>query len=113
MSTIQNYFPTKGTYETEHSGGTWIPDQVKADFEEITQTMRNWARSYVKWSLVLDQKMGPHTGGCGTCTPIVNVNTSTAAGNYDIALHSQARFRNDGLLRATLVHSNKTVRDMS
>ena len=39
-TTIQNYFPTKGNYETEHSGGTFVSDQVKADFEEITQVMR-------------------------------------------------------------------------
>ena len=36
MTTIQNYFPSKANYETEHSGGTFVADQVKADFEEIT-----------------------------------------------------------------------------
>ena len=39
-TTIQNYFPTKANYETEHSGGTFVSDQVKSDFEEITQVMR-------------------------------------------------------------------------
>src|SRR5260370_28466131 len=106
MSTIQNYFPTKGTYETEHSGGTWIPDQVKADFEEITQAMRNWARSYVKWSLVLDQNMGPHTGGCGTCTPIVTVNSSTGAVSYDIEYYTTGHFSKYVLPGATRIYSS-------
>jgi glucosylceramidase len=76
MTTLHNKYPDKGNYQTEHSGGTWIPDQVKADFEEITQVMRNWGKAYVKWGLVLDQNRGPHTGGCGTCNPLVTVNSS-------------------------------------
>src|SRR5262249_11196079 len=35
MTTMRNKYPGKGNYETEHSGGSWIADQVKADFEEI------------------------------------------------------------------------------
>lgn len=27
----------------------------------------------VKWSLAVDQNMGPHNGGCGTCTGLVTV----------------------------------------
>jgi glucosylceramidase len=41
--------------------------------------MRNWGKSYVKWSLALDQSRGPHSGGCGTCTPLVTVDSSTGA----------------------------------
>ncbi len=92
MITNQNYFPTKGNYETEHSGGTAVPDQVKSDFEEITQVMRNYGRAYVKWSLALDQTLGPHTGGCGTCTPIVTVNNSTGAVTYGIEYYTLGHF---------------------
>jgi len=106
MSTIQNYFPAKGNYETEHSGGTFISDQVKADFEEITQAMRNWARSYVKWSLALDQNMGPHTGGCGICTPIVTVNSSTGAVSYDIEYYTTGHFSKYVLPGATRIYSS-------
>ena len=45
MTTLHNKYPDKGNYQTEHSGGTWVPDQVKADFEEITQVMRNWGKA--------------------------------------------------------------------
>jgi glucosylceramidase len=48
MSSLHDSFPNSGNYETEHSGGTWVSDQVKSDFEEITQVMRNWGKSYVK-----------------------------------------------------------------
>jgi len=88
MTTIQNYFPAKANYETEHSGGTFVADQVKADFEEITQVMRNFGRAYVKWSLALDQNLGPHTGGCGTCTPIVTVNSSSGTVTYGIEYYT-------------------------
>lgn len=92
MTTLQNYFPTKANYETEHSGGTFVADQVKSDFEEITQVMRNYGRAYVKWSLALDQTLGPHTGGCSTCTPIVTVNSSTGAVTYGIEYYTMGHF---------------------
>ncbi|PYX94040.1 MAG: hypothetical protein DMG67_02630 [Acidobacteria bacterium] len=105
-TTIQNYFPTKGNYETEHSGGTFVSDQVKADFEEITQVMRNWTRSYVKWGLALDQNMGPHSGGCGTCTPIVTVNTATGAASYSIEYYTTGHFSKFVLPGASRIYSS-------
>src|SRR5262249_55713633 len=77
MTTLYNKYRDKGNYQTEHSGGAWIPNQTKADFEEIIQVMRNWGKAYVKWGLALDQNRGPHTGGCGICSPLVTVNSST------------------------------------
>ena len=92
MLTLANQFPGKGNYETEHSGGTWIGDQVRADFEEITHCMRSWARSYVKWNLAANQNYGPNTGGCNTCTPLVYVNTSTLALSYGIEFYTLGHF---------------------
>jgi glucosylceramidase len=34
---------------------------------------RNWGRTVTKWSLAVDQNMGPHAGGCGTCTGLITV----------------------------------------
>jgi glucosylceramidase len=109
MTTIQNYFPSKANYETEHSGGTFVADQVKSDFEEITQVMRNSGRAYVKWSLALDQNMGPHDGGCGTCTPIVTVNSSTGAITYDIEYYTMGHFSKYILPGALRVYSSNTL----
>ncbi|HWW16335.1 MAG TPA: carbohydrate-binding protein [Candidatus Dormibacteraeota bacterium] len=109
MTTIQNYFLAEANYQTEHSGGTFVADQVKSDFEEITQVMRNSGRSYVKWSLALDQTMGPHDGGCGTCTPIVTVNNSTGAVTYDIEYYTLGHFSKYILPGAVRIYSSNTL----
>jgi glucosylceramidase len=105
MWTLQNKYPAKGNYQTEHSGGTWVSDQVRADFQEITQVMRNWGRAYVKWSLALDQNRGPHAGGCGTCIPLVFVNTSGAV-SYAIDFYTLGHFSKFVLPGARRVYSS-------
>jgi glucosylceramidase len=92
MTGLHDGYPTFGNYETEHSGGTWVSDQVRADFEEITHVMRNWGKSYVKWSLALDENRGPHTGGCGTCNPLVTVSEKNGAVTYDIEYYTLGQF---------------------
>lgn len=96
---VQNMFPAMGTWETEHSGGTWQTDQFTTDFLEITQVMRNSAKSFVKWSLALDQTLGPNLtelntglGGCATCTPIVTVNSTTGAVTKDVEYHTLGHY---------------------
>jgi glucosylceramidase len=42
---VQNLYPTKGTWETEHSGGTWITDQFSSDFVEISPSRAATRRS--------------------------------------------------------------------
>ncbi len=106
MTTVQNSFPNLGNYETEHSGGTWVANQIKTDFEEITQVLRNYGKSYVKWSLALDQNHGPHTGGCGTCNPIVTVNSSTGAVSYTTEFYTLGQFSKFLLPGATRIYSS-------
>lgn len=113
QQTVQNMFPTKGTWETEHSGGTWITDQFTSDFVEITQVMRNSAQSYVKWSLALDQTLGPNLGelgegygGCTTCTPIVTVNTSTGDVTEDIEYYTLGQYSKFILPGAVRIYSS-------
>jgi glucosylceramidase len=92
MLTSANQFPTKGNYETEHTGSDGNTDQVKADFEEITHCMRSWAKTYLKWNLAGNQADGPHTGGCDDCTPLVYVNTNTLAVSYSIDFYTLGQF---------------------
>jgi glucosylceramidase len=106
MSTLHNQFPLKGNFETEHSGGTWVANQVKADFEEITQVMRNWGRAYVKWSLAVDQNLGPHDGGCGTCTPIVTVNNPSGAATEAAEYYTLGHFSKFVLPGAVRIYSS-------
>jgi glucosylceramidase len=73
QTTVHNQYPNLDAFGTEHSGGTWIADQQREDMLNIIDYTRNWAKSVVKWSLAVDQNMGPHNGGCGTCTGLITV----------------------------------------
>ena len=114
QQTVQNLYPAQGTWMTEHSGGTWISDQFTSDFLEITQVMRNAAKGYVKWSLALDQNLGPNLtqdaslGGCDTCTPIVTVNSNTGDIAYDIEYYTLGQFSKYVLPGAVRIYSSNT-----
>ncbi|GAA1542696.1 ricin-type beta-trefoil lectin domain protein [Dactylosporangium maewongense] len=73
MTTVHNQFPNVNQYFTEHSGGTWVGNQHSEDMYDLIEYFRNWGRSWTKWSLAVDQNMGPHNGGCGTCTGLITV----------------------------------------
>jgi glucosylceramidase len=73
QSTVHNQYPNVPAFDTEHSGGTWIGNQQNEDMNNLVDYFRNWGQSWVKWSLAVDQAMGPHNGGCGTCTGLVTV----------------------------------------
>jgi glucosylceramidase len=78
QTTVHNQFPGVDAFDTEHSGGTWIADQQREDMLNIIDYTRNWGKSVVKWSLAVDQNMGPHNGGCGTCTGLITVHNGDA-----------------------------------
>ncbi|MEV5801992.1 ricin-type beta-trefoil lectin domain protein [Streptomyces collinus] len=79
QTSVHNQYPTLDAFGTEHSGGTWITDQQREDMSNIIDYTRNWAKSVTKWSLAVDQNMGPHNGGCGTCTGLVTVHHGDGA----------------------------------
>ncbi|GAA2743810.1 ricin-type beta-trefoil lectin domain protein [Kitasatospora cinereorecta] len=84
QSTVHDQYPAMDTFDTEHSGGTWIADQQREDMRNIIDYTRNWGKSVTKWSLAVDQDMGPHNGGCGTCTGLVTVhNGDSRSGQVD------------------------------
>jgi glucosylceramidase len=112
QQTVQNLFPTKGAWMTEHSGGTWVSDQFSSDFMEITQVLRNSGKAYVKWSLALDQNLGPDLtqdaglGGCNTCTPIVTVNSGTGTITPTIEYYTLGHYSKYVLPGATRIYSS-------
>jgi glucosylceramidase len=84
---VHNTYPTVKQYSTEHSGGTWISNQHNEDLADIVNYARNWSGSVVKWGMALNQNMGPHNGGCGTCTAFVTVQEGGArAGQVDYTI---------------------------
>lgn len=87
QTTVHNMFPNIGTFDTEHSGGTWIANQQAEDMSNIIDYTRNWGQSVVKWSLAVDQNMGPHNGGCGVCTGLITVhNGDSRSGQVDFTI---------------------------
>ncbi|WP_176308393.1 ricin-type beta-trefoil lectin domain protein [Micromonospora sp. NBS 11-29] len=86
-SQVRAQYPAVPQFSTEHSGGTWITNQHNEDMTDIVTYARNWSRSVVKWSLALNQNMGPHNGGCGTCTGLITVQEGGArAGQVDYTI---------------------------
>jgi glucosylceramidase len=84
---IHDAYPPQQTFFTERSGGTWITNQIKQDFEDIVGVTRNWSKNFVKWGLALDQNHGPHYNGCGTCTGLVTVHNGDAmSGQVDYTI---------------------------
>lgn len=115
QQTVQNMYPAKGNWETEHSGGTWVtsPDQFTTDFVEITQVMRNSSKSFVKWSLALDETLGPNLtedappyGGCNTCTPLITVNSKTGAVTKDVEYYTLGHYSKYALPGARRIFSS-------
>ncbi|MEV0820918.1 ricin-type beta-trefoil lectin domain protein [Nonomuraea rubra] len=84
---VHNQYPSVRQFSTEHSGGTWITNQHNEDMADIVTYARNWSGSLVKWSLALNQHMGPHNGGCGTCTGLITVQEGgSRAGQVDYTI---------------------------
>jgi glucosylceramidase len=75
---VHNQFPAVNMYNTEYSGGTWVGNQQQQDMTDMVNFFRNWGRSWTKWSMAVDEQMGPHNGGCGTCTGLVTVHRNDA-----------------------------------
>ncbi|MCE6993881.1 ricin-type beta-trefoil lectin domain protein [Saccharothrix sp. S26] len=84
---VRDQYPAVKQFSTEHSGGTWIANQHNEDMADIVNYARNWSSSLVKWSLALNQDMGPHNGGCGTCTGLITVQEGgSRAGQVDYTI---------------------------
>ncbi len=87
QTTIHNQYPAINHYMTEHSGGTWIANQQTEDMLNLIDYTRNWDRSWVKWSLAVDQNHNPHNGGCGICTGLITVqNGGSRHGQVDLTV---------------------------
>ncbi|WP_447003577.1 ricin-type beta-trefoil lectin domain protein [Saccharothrix isguenensis] len=84
---VHGQYPNVKQFSTEHSGGTWVSNQHNEDMGDIVEHARNWSSSIVKWSLALNQNMGPHNGGCGTCTGLITVQEGgSRAGQVDYTI---------------------------
>jgi glucosylceramidase len=94
MQLLANQYPSLGQYETEHSGsgGLTYAQQFQTDFEDITAVMRNSGRTFVKWSLAVNENYGPETNGCGNCDGMVVINSKTGALSYPVDFFTLGHF---------------------
>jgi glucosylceramidase len=110
QDTVHNQFPSMPAYETEHSGGTWIGNQQAEDMGNIIDYTRHWAQSVVKWSLAVDQNMGPHNGGCGTCTGLLTVhNDGSGRVDYTVEYYDMGHLTKFVKPGAVRIASNDTA----
>jgi glucosylceramidase len=78
---VHDAHPDKDAYLTECSGGNWDPKWEKS-LRWFTQSLiigstRGWSRGVILWNLALDEKHGPHAGGCADCRGVVTINSTT------------------------------------
>jgi len=78
---VHDAYPDKEVYLTECSGGLWKPLKSEAltwlTRNLIIGSTRGWAKGVLLWNLALDEKHGPHTGGCPNCLGLVTIDSTS------------------------------------
>ena len=81
QSVVRNAYPDKDVWMTECSGGEWKPvwpERLPWTVRNLViGTTRHWARGVQMWNLALDEKHGPHLGGCKDCRGVVTIHSVT------------------------------------
>ena len=83
QETVRTAHPDKDVFFTECSGGEWSPkfdNSFSWMMEQlIIGSTRAGARGVLMWNLALDEKFGPHKGGCGDCRGVVSIDSASGA----------------------------------
>lgn len=109
---VHRAYPQKDAYLTECSGGDWA-SAVNGELLWFTRELlvtgtRQWARGVVYWNLVLDEKHGPHFGGCALCKGVVTIDSKTGDVSRNDEYYAFAHFSRFVLPGAVRVESTKT-----
>ncbi|QGZ39999.1 glucosylceramidase [Pseudoduganella flava] len=106
QAALHDTWPDKETWFTECSGGEWAPnwsDNLQYFVRTlIVGTTRGWAQGVLLWNLALDERHGPHLGGCANCRGVVTIESSTGAVTRNVeyyALAHASRFVRPGAQR--------------
>jgi glucosylceramidase len=80
---VHEAHPDKDAYLTECSGGNWAPEWAESlqwfTSALIIGSTRGWSRGVVLWNLALDERHGPHAGGCTDCRGVVTIDSASGA----------------------------------
>lgn len=78
---VQAAHPDKDVWFTECSGGEWKPQWAETlpwvGRNIVIGATRYGARGVQMWNLALDEKFGPHKGGCPNCRGVVTIHSVT------------------------------------
>lgn len=78
---VQAAHPDKDVWFTECSGGEWKPQWADTlpwvARNIVIGATRYGARGVQMWNLALDEKFGPHKGGCPDCRGVVTIHSVT------------------------------------
>ncbi|MFT3762544.1 MAG: glycoside hydrolase family 30 beta sandwich domain-containing protein [Pseudoxanthomonas sp.] len=111
---VHDAFPGKDAYMTECSGGDWEPLRSGGLTLQarrlIVGATRHWARGVLFWNLALDERGGPHAGGCDTCRGVVTIDSASgdvARTDDYYALAHASRFVHPGAWRIASTESGR------
>jgi glucosylceramidase len=109
QSRVHDAAPDKDAIFTECSSGAWNGSWRKAFRILMRQLVigapNNWARGVALWNLALDERHGPHLGGCGDCSGVVAVDSRTGVVTRNpeyYALGHASRFVRPGARRVAM-----------
>lgn len=113
---VHRAYPDKDAYLTECSGGDW-PSAKNGELllfarDILLVSLRNWARGAIYWNLALDEKHGPHSGGCDSCKGMVVIDSKTGAIHRNDEYYAFAHFSRFVLPGAVRVWSTDTGPDI-
>jgi glucosylceramidase len=116
QSKVRDAYPDKDVFFTECSGGDWATnfgDNLSFNVGKLViGSTRNWARGVALWNLALDEKGGPHLGGCGNCRGVVTIDSKTGAYTPNVeyyALAHASRFVLPGARRIQSASADTTL----
>lgn len=120
QSRVRDAHPALETWFTECAGGAWAPDfgdNLRWNVATLViGATRHWARGVLLWNLALDERHGPHLGGCGDCRGVITIDSATGAvqrneGYY--ALAHASRFVRPGAVRVASTEEADSVRTVA
>ncbi|MDE2248986.1 MAG: glycosyl hydrolase [Xanthomonadaceae bacterium] len=117
QSQVHRAFPGVDNYITECSGGDWASSKhgelLWFARDLLLAGLRNWARGVVYWNLALDERYGPHFGGCGACKGLVVIDSRTGKVSRNDEYYAFAHFSRFVLPGAVRVGSSANSRGIA
>jgi glucosylceramidase len=109
---VHRAYPRKDTYISECSGGDWSSAQngelLWFSRDLLIAGLRHWARGVVYWNLALDERHGPHFGGCALCKGVITIDSNTGAISRNDEYYAFAHFSRFILPGAVRINSTDT-----